>query len=61
MNREEMIEWLIDNDLNDWDAWNGKETGRHDYFAFLLKVGFVGYANQTDEELLAEINERKGV
>ena len=56
MNREQMIEWLIDNDLNDW---NGNEAGKSEYLAFILRDGFVGYANQTDDELRQEIEERQ--
>ena len=55
MNREQMIDWLIDNDLNDW---NGNEAGKSEYLAFILHEGFVGYRNQTDDELRAEILER---
>lgn len=57
MTREQMIEWLIDNDLNDW---NGNEAGKTEYLALILRAGFVGYSNQTDEELADEIAERKG-
>ena len=58
MDKEEMIEWLIDDDLNNWDS---NETGRAEYFEFILRTGFVGYNNQTDEELANEIMERKGL
>jgi hypothetical protein len=55
MNREEMIDWLIDNDLNGWD---GNEAGKSEYLAYILYEGFVGYSNQTDNDLRAEILER---
>lgn len=50
MNRNEMIDLLIDSDLNDWFAAEDKE----DYFAMLLRKGFVGYDNQTDTEIRVE-------
>ena len=54
MNRNEMIDLLIDSDLNDW---NTKES-EQDYFAMILRRGFVGYENQTDYELKEECLER---
>lgn len=55
MTREEMIDWLIDNDLN---AWNGNGAGKREYLACILHEGFVGYRNQKDNELRTEILER---
>ena len=49
--REEMIDWLVNNDLNDWN----------EYLAHLLTQGFTGYENMTDKELQDEKNERMGV
>lgn len=46
MNREKMIEALIDNDLHD---------GWYEYMWMLLLDGFVGYKNQTDYELKQEM------
>ena len=55
MNRAEMIDWLIENDLN---GWNSNEAGKSEYLASILHEGFVGYRNYTDDELRAEILER---
>ena len=49
MNREEMIDWLIDNDI---------DTDDMGWFATLLREGFKGYNNYTDNQLRAEILER---
>jgi len=49
MNRAEMIDWLIENDI---------DTDDMGWFAMLLHEGFVGYRNYTDDELRAEILER---
>ena len=49
MNREEMIEWLVENDI---------DTDDMGWFAMLLRVGFVGYRNYTDDELRQDILER---
>ena len=54
MNREKMIEALIDNDLNDWNS----KISMDEYFAFAMREGFVGYKNQTDHELKQEMIER---
>jgi len=56
MDREQMIEWLIDNDLHDWGS---NEVGKSEYLAFILREGFVGYANQTDDELRQDIEARQ--
>lgn len=47
--RNEMIEELIENDLNSPDT---------DHLYYVLRDGFVGYKNQTDAELLAELEAR---
>lgn len=52
--KEKMIEWLIDSDLNDW-------YDRAEQFAYLsmyLRSGFVGYENQSYEELKEECENR---
>lgn len=54
MNRNEMIDLLIDSDINDWNAREDQE----DYFAMILRRGFVGYENQSDYELKEECLER---
>lgn len=54
MNRNEMIDLLIDSDLNDWFASEDKE----DYFANVMRKGFIGYENQTDYELKEECLQR---
>ncbi len=53
MNREQMIEWLIDNDMDYINTAGGMEWVRT-----ILESGFNGYANDSDEELQAEILER---
>lgn len=58
MNREEMIEWLIDNDLTT-DGW-GSFAERDNYLATVLREGFVGYAHQTDAQLRDEVKARGG-
>ena len=55
--REEMINWLVNNDINDWN----NEQSKNEYLAFLLTSGFIGYENMTDKELQDEKNERMGV
>lgn len=55
MTRVEMIEWLINDDLNDWNHVDAVS----EYLASILREGFVGYANQTDDELRQEIEERQ--
>ena len=55
--REEMIDWLINNDLNDWNT----EVSKNEYLAHLLTQGFTGYENMTDKELQDEKNERMGI
>lgn len=52
--KEKMIEWLIDSDLNDW-------YDKEEQFAYLslyLRNGFVGYENQSYEELKEECENR---
>lgn len=50
--REEMITMLIDNDIDTFqssDSWIISE---------ILRSGFKGYENFTDDELVQEMNER---
>lgn len=49
MSRDQMIEWLIDNDL---------DTGDKDWLALILEYGFSGYRNWETEDLHQEILER---
>jgi hypothetical protein len=58
MTREQMIEWLISNDLAA-DGWASSED-KDAWFAMILRSGFAGYETQTDAELAQEITERKG-
>ena len=54
MTKDEMIEALITDDLNDW--FNPKEKDA--YFAMHLRDGFIGYLNQSEQELRDECIER---
>jgi hypothetical protein len=50
--REEMINMLIDDDINTFqssDSW---------IISDILRSGFKGYKNYTEEELVQEMNER---
>ena len=55
MRREEMIDWLTDNDLHDWS----NSASKDEYFAYLLFYGFKGYQQMTDEEIKYEYDERQ--
>lgn len=54
MTRDEMINELINNDLNDWYDREDQE----EYFAYLLRTGFIGYEQQTDQQLTDEMYDR---
>lgn len=54
MNKEKLIEMLINDDIGDWRS----DAERNSYFQFILFEGFKGYKNQTGEELLIEVVER---
>jgi len=54
MLKDQMIKALIKDDLNDWFNPYEKDV----YFAQLLHDGFVGYRNQTEQELRDECIER---
>ena len=53
MHKEEMIEALITDDLNDW--FNPKVNRR---LKMHLRDGFIGYLNQSEQELRDECIER---
>lgn len=52
--KEKMIEWLIDSDLNDWYD----KAEQYAYLSLYLQKGFVGYENQSYEELQKECEDR---
>jgi hypothetical protein len=54
MTKEEMIDALIKDDMTDWFYPNQKDA----YFAQLLRDGFDGYINQSEQELRGECIER---
>jgi hypothetical protein len=54
MNRNEMIDLLIDDDLNSWYDRDDKD----DYFAFIMRKGFIGYENWYDNDLQEEMINR---
>jgi len=56
LNREQVIDWLVNNDINDWN----NEQSRNEYIAHVMTCGFVGYENMTDKELQDEYKERIG-
>ena len=51
MNRTEMIEILVNNDLLDW--YNTYD--KNQYFESILRKGFIGYETQTNTELVDEL------
>jgi hypothetical protein len=55
LSREEMIEWLVDNDLHDWN----NSASKDEYFAYIVTFGVKGYDNMTDEEIQFEYRERQ--
>ncbi len=57
MNRDEIIETLIDSDI-DFDTLLNMSFIDPEYFSYIMKTGFKGYDNYTDEELIQECNER---
>ena len=56
MNRDQMIERLIDNDID--LIRQGATHSDFEYVAGVLRDGCAGYRNYTDEELLNETLER---
>jgi len=55
LNREEKVELLVNRDANTVEKCI--LTGEWDFIEMLLRHGFKGYDNFTDEELDAEIKE----
>ena len=53
--REKLIELLVDDDVNGFYD----RDDQADYFSYLLRVGFVGYNNQTDQQLIDECIDRE--
>jgi hypothetical protein len=53
LSREQIISILIDDDLN------YLKNGWYDFIFHVFMNGFVGYENQTDEELFEEYTERR--
>ena len=56
MNREQAIEWLIDDDLG--LIQQGAAYGDFEYIAGLLRDGFDGYRSYKLEDLYREVLER---
>ena len=56
MTREDMIDYLVDSDFKYIMEGNGLEL-----LNSYLEFGFKGYYNYTDEELVAEVAERKAI
>ena len=53
--REKLIELLVDDDIN---GFYDRED-QADYLSYLMRVGFVGYNNQTDQQLIDECIDRE--
>lgn len=53
--REKLIELLIDDSLNSWYDRDDKD----EYFAHIMRRGFVGYDNLTDQQLIDECIDRE--
>ena len=61
MNRESVIQNLIDNDVK-YSAGNALVSLSYvdaAYFERIMRSGFKGYDNMTDEELIQECNDRE--
>ena len=54
MNRDQMIEWLVDNDAD----YVLQTSGGLEWLRWTLTTGFEGYENMTDAQLREEILER---
>lgn len=54
MERSKLIQRLISDDIYGWNDTDGRD----EFLATILAEGFVGYDNQTTEELQAEWKER---
>lgn len=55
MTKNEMIEMLVDDDINDWHD----RDDQADYLSYLLRRGFKGYDDYTEEELRNELFDRE--
>lgn len=53
--REKLIELLIDDSLNSWYDRDDKD----EYFSHIMRRGFVGYDNLTDQQLIDECIDRE--
>ena len=53
--RDKLIELLVDDDINDWFS----KSDMADSFSYLLRNGFIGYDNRTDQELIDECISRE--
>jgi hypothetical protein len=56
MDREEMIDYLTD---SDFDYIQNGSGGGLELLRSYIEDGFKGYGNFTDEELVAEVSQRK--
>jgi hypothetical protein len=56
MDREEMIDYLSD---SDFDYIQNGSGGGLELLRSYIEDGFKGYGNFTDEELVAEVSQRK--
>jgi hypothetical protein len=52
--REKLIELLVDDDINGFYD----RDDQADYISYLMIHGFVGYNNQTDQEIIDECIDR---
>ena len=52
-NREKLIRWLLENDMDYFDHEDGRS-----WFKLILRNGCVGYDSLTDDQLLSEVLER---
>lgn len=52
--REKLIELLVDDDINGFYD----RDDQADYISYLMRHGFVGYNNQTDQEIIDECIDR---
>jgi hypothetical protein len=59
MNREQMIELLVNQDIE--EMLSAALDDNYEVIAYTLELGFKGYTNYTDAELVAEITERESM
>ena len=52
--REKLIELIVDDDINGFYD----RDDQADYISYLMRHGFVGYNNQTDQEIIDECIDR---